>query len=52
MYSYCMVCYRVTVSPYVRSVALSFHSYTLDDDSECTMDNELFLIPGVFSLNL
>ncbi len=44
-----MVCYRVRVAPYVRSVGHVFaYLYTLDDDSECPMDYETFLLPKVF----
>ncbi len=33
MYAYCVVCYRVIVAPYVRSVGYVFaYLYTLDDD--------------------
>ncbi len=37
------------VAPYVRSVGHVFaYLYTLDDDSECPMDNETYLLPNVF----
>ncbi len=39
MYVYCVVCYRVIVAPYVRSVRHVFaYFYTLDDDLERPMD--------------
>ncbi len=48
-YVYCVVCYRVTVAPYVRSVGHIFaYLYTLDDDVECPMDCETSLLPNVF----
>ncbi len=51
MYAYYVVCYRVIVAPYVRSVGLVFaYLYTLDDDSERPMDYETYLLPKVFSL--
>ncbi len=38
-YVYCVVCYRVIVAPYVRSVGHVFaYLYTLDNDSERPMD--------------
>ncbi len=41
MYVYCVVCYRVIVAPYVRSVGHVFaYLYTLDDNSERPMDCE------------
>ncbi len=44
-----MVCYRVIVAPYVRSVGHVFaYVYTLDDDSERPMDYETSLLPEVF----
>ncbi len=44
-----MVCYRVIVAPYVRSVGHVFaYPYTLDDDSERTMDYETSLLLKVF----
>ncbi len=47
-YVYCVVCYRVIVAPYVRSVGHVFaYLYTLDDDSECPMDYETSLFPKV-----
>ncbi len=49
LYIYCVVCYRVIVAPYVRSVGHVFaYLYTLDDDSECYMDYETSLLPKVF----
>ncbi len=49
MYVYCVVCYRVIVAPYVRSVSHVFaYLYTLDDDSERPMDYETSLQPKVF----
>ncbi len=42
-YIYCVVCYRVIVAPYVRSVGHVF-AY-LKDDSERPMDYETFLLP-------
>ncbi len=51
MYVYCVVCYRVIVAPYVRSVGHVFaYPYTLDDDSERLMDCETSLLPKVFPL--
>ncbi len=48
---YCVVCYRVIVAPYVRSVSHVFgYLYTLDDDSERPMDYETSLLPKVFPL--
>ncbi len=39
MYVYCVVCYRVIVTPYVRSVGHVFaYLYNLDDGSEHPMD--------------
>ncbi len=39
MYVYCVVCYRVIVAQYVRSIGHVFaYLYTLDDDSERPMD--------------
>ncbi len=44
-----MGCYRVIVAPYVRSVGHVFaYLYTLDDDSEGTMDYDNSLLPKVF----
>ncbi len=44
-----VICYRVIVAPYVRSVGHVFaYHYTLDDDSECPMDYESSLLPEVF----
>ncbi len=46
-----MVCYRVIVAPYVRSVGHVFaYLYTLDNDSECPMDYETSVLPKVFPL--
>ncbi len=46
-----MVCYRVIVAPYVKSVGHVFaYLYTLDDDSERPMDYETSLLPKVFPL--
>ncbi len=51
MYIYCVVCYRVIVAPYVRSVGHVFaYLYTLDDDSERPMDYETSLLPKAFPL--
>ncbi len=51
MYVYCVVCYRVIVAPYVRSVGHIFaYLYNLDDDSERPMDYETSLLPKVFPL--
>ncbi len=51
MYIYCVVCYRVIVATYVRSVGHVFaYLYTLDDDSERHMDYETSLLPKVFAL--
>ncbi len=48
-YVYCVVCYCVIVTPYVRSVCHVFaYLYTLDDDSERPMDYETSLLPKVF----
>ncbi len=48
-----MVCYRVIVAPYVRSVGHVFaYLYTLDDDSERPMDYETSLLPKVFPFNV
>ncbi len=53
MYIYCVVCYRVIVTRYVRSVGHVFaYLYTLDDDSECPIDYETSLLPKVFPLKL
>ncbi len=50
MYVYWVVCYRVIVAPYVRSVGHVFaYLYTLGDDSECPMDYETSLLSNVFS---
>ncbi len=49
MYVYWVVCYRVIVDPYVRSVGHVFaYLYTLDDDSECPMYYETSLLPKGF----
>ncbi len=49
MYVYCVVCYREIVAPYVRSVGHVFaYLYTLDDDSERSMDYKTSLLPKVF----
>ncbi len=48
-YVYCVVCYRMIVAPYVRSVGHVFaYLYTLYDDSECPMDYETSLLPKAF----
>ncbi len=48
-YIYCMVCFRVIATPYVRSIGHVFaYLYTLDDDSEHQMDYETSLLPNVF----
>ncbi len=53
MYVYCVVCYRVIVAPYVRSVGHVFaYLYTLDDDLERPMDYETSLLPKVFPFKL
>ncbi len=53
MYTYCVVCYRVIVATYVRSVGHIFaYLITLDDDSECPMDYETSLLPERFSCNV
>ncbi len=45
-----MVCYRVIVASYVRSVGHVFaYFYIMDDDSECPMDYETSLLPNFFS---
>ncbi len=52
MYVYCVVCYCVTVAPYVRGVGHVFaYLYTLDDDSERPMDYETSLLPKVVPLS-
>ncbi len=49
MYIYCVVCYRVIIAPYVRSVDNVFaYLLTLDDDSERPMDYETSLLPKLF----
>ncbi len=49
MYIYCVVCYRVIVAPYVKSVGHVFaYLYTLDDNLECPMDYETSLLLKVF----
>ncbi len=51
-YVYCVVCYRVIVAPYVRSVGHVYANlYTLDNDSERPMDYETSLLPKVFPLH-
>ncbi len=51
MYVYCVVCYRVIVAPYIRSVGHVFaYLYTLDEDSERPMEYETSLLPKVFPL--
>ncbi len=51
-----MVCYRVIVAPYVRSVGRVFaYLYTLDmldDNSECPLDYETSLFPKVFPCSI
>ncbi len=48
-YVYCVVCYRVIVAPYVRSVGHVFaYAYTLDDDSYKTNALWTSLLPKVF----
>ncbi len=48
-YVYCVVCYRVIVAPYIRSVGHVFANlYTLDDDSERPMNCDTSLLPKVF----
>ncbi len=52
-YVYCVVCYRVIVAPYVRSVGHVFaYLYTLDDNSERPMDYETSLLPNVFPYHI
>ncbi len=52
-YVYCVVCYRVLVAPYLRSVGHVFaYLYTLDDDSERPMDYETSLLPKIWHLSL
>ncbi len=52
-YVYCVVCYRVIVAPYVKSVDHIFaYLYTLDDNSECAMNYETSLLPKMFPLTL
>ncbi len=49
MYVYCVICYRVIVASYIRSVCHVFaYLYTLDDDSERPVDYETSLLPNVF----
>ncbi len=49
MYVYCVVCNRVIVAPYVKSVGDVFaYLYILDDDSKCPMDYETSLLHNVF----
>ncbi len=49
--TYCVVCYRMIVAPYVRSVGHVFaYLYTLDDNSDRPIDYETSLLPKVFSL--
>ncbi len=51
MYVYCVVCYRLIVAPYVRSVGhVNEYLYTIDDDSKHHMDYETSLLPKVFLL--
>ncbi len=46
-----VVCYRVIVAPYVRSLGHVFaYLYTLDDDLEHPMDYETSLLSKVFPL--
>ncbi len=48
-YVYCLVCYRMIVAPYVRSVVMSLHVVkTLDDELEHPMKCELSLLPKGF----
>ncbi len=50
---YCVACYRVIATRYVRSVGYVFaYLYTLDADSECPMDYETTLLPKVFLVSL
>ncbi len=46
MYVYCCVCYHMIAAPYIRSIIA--HRYTLDEDSEHSMNYELSLLPNVF----
>ncbi len=49
---YCVVCYRVIVAPYIRSIGHVFaYLYTLDDDSERPMDYETSLLPKAFPMS-
>ncbi len=51
LYVYCVVCYRVIVAPYVRSIGCVFaYPFILDDNSERPMDYETSLLPKVFPL--
>ncbi len=48
-YVYCVVCYRVIVSPYVKSVVHVFaYLYTFDDDLERPKVYETSLLPKMF----
>ncbi len=50
---YCVICYRVIVAPYVRSVGHLFaYLYTIDDDSERPMNYETSLLPNVFPMQV
>ncbi len=52
MYVYCVVCYHVIASPYVKSVGhVSAYLYSLDDNLEFPMDYETSLLPNVFLYN-
>ncbi len=49
MYIYCVVCYRVIIAPYVRSVGHVFaYLYPLDDHSKGPMDYETSLLYNIF----
>ncbi len=53
MYMYCVVCYRVIVASYIRSVGHVFtYLYTLGDDSERPMNYETSLLPKVFFFHI
>ncbi len=53
MYLYCLVCYRVIVALYVRSVGHVFaYPYTLDHHSEHPIDYETALLPKVVPLKI
>ncbi len=47
-YIHCMVCYRSPISK--KCCHIFTHHYTLDNDSECSMDYDLSLLLKVFTL--